>query len=67
MLSTMLMVLGVLLIIGFTFGYTNWAIGQFARSPCAELKVQAYAGGAATPYDHAIKAEYRRLYVKRCR
>jgi hypothetical protein len=67
MLSTMIMIIGVLLIIGFTFGYTNWAIHQFGRSPCAELKVQAYAGGATTPYDKAIKAEYGRLYVLRCR
>lgn len=65
--SALIMVAGILLIVAFTFGYTNWAIGQYSRSPCGELKVQAYAGGATSPYDRAIRAEYRRLYVLRCR
>jgi hypothetical protein len=57
---------GLILIVGFSSLYTNWALHQHDRQACAELRILAVAPGAATRYDQTIKREYQGLYQLRC-
>lgn len=60
-------VVGLILAVAFSFGYTTWAIGSHSRQACTELHILATAPGAVTAYDAAVKKEYASLYALRCR
>lgn len=62
----LLIVLGLGAALAFSFGYANWAINNHSRQACAELHVLATAAGAQTPYDRAVKREYKHLVTLRC-
>ena len=49
-----------------SIGYATWAIDYHAHQACAEIRIIATAGGAATPYDQTVKKEYEALYALRC-